>query len=1032
MAHDILQDRAHLRKQPPAQGPELRESEILYGHLIEGLAAAAYTCDAEGRITRYNEAAVELWGRRPEIGKDLWSGAQRLCHPDGDPLPLEEWPMAVALKEGRPVCGEEIVIERPDGSRRMALSHAQPIRDAAGAIVGGIDMMADITEHKYATQLLSEQSARIHAIVDSVVDAIITINSDGTIESLNAAAEKMFGYTADELVGQSVNQLMPSPYRDMHDQYLRDYLQTGLSKVIGIGREAKAVRKDGTIFPVDLSISEVKLGSRRLFTGVVRDITERKRAEQALRDSEARFRTVAMKAPVAIFIKDLEGRYTLANPLACEALGRPDDAVGKTDYDLLPADVADRLRRHDEDVIASGCTTQREDIVEREGYRRTFLAVKFPLFDADGQAVSVCGVAVDITARKQAEEALRESEQRFRALASNAPVGIFQTDTNGKAVFVNENWCGMTGLTLEEALGDGWKRALHPDDRERVLATWAEAVRKRVASQAEFRFKRTDGTVTWLQGNAIPLRSSGGQLLGYLGTLADITERKKAEAALQESEARFRDLANNAPVLIWVNGPDGCEFVNHEYLRFVGGALDEVSGMRWTQFLHPDDTQAYVEEYQQTVKRQQTFEAQIRFRRFDGEYRWLRSTGIPRFREDGTLLGYIGCSVDITDIKKSEHALREADRRKDEFLAVLAHELRNPLAPICTGLELLREAAENRAMFEEVCSMMQSQSQQLVRLVDDLLDVSRITRGAVELRRSRVDLAGVVSSAVEAARPAIDQSGHQLTVSLPEEPVVLYADPTRLAQVFSNLLNNAAKYTPPQGQVYLSAERQASEVVVTVSDNGIGIPPNMLRSIFEMFAQADRSMEGSQGGLGIGLTLVKQLVEMHSGSVEAHSAGRDQGSEFVVRLPLLVRKTPLPRGTSGEDSATSARLRILVVDDSTSAATVLSMLLETWGHEVHVAHDGLAAIDLAARIQPDVVLLDLGMPLLNGYLAAQRIREQPWGQNVLLVALTGWGQAEDRERTKAAGFDHHLVKPVDTTALKKLLAEREPIVADPS
>ena len=376
--------------------------------------------------------------------------------------------------------------------------------------------------------------------------------------------------------------------------------------------------------------------------------------------------------------------------------------------------------------------------------------------------------------------------------------------------------------------------------------------------------------------------------------------------------------------------------------------------------------------------------------------------------------------------------LSEANRRKDEFLAILAHELRNPLAPIRNGLQIMRLASDNKAAAEQARTMMEEQLAQMVRLIDDLLDISRITRGKIELRKERVELAAVIQSAVESSSPLIEASGHDLTVTLPREPIFLDADLTRLAQVFSNLLNNAAKYTDRGGRIRLTALGQGSDVVITVRDTGIGIPAGMLSKVFEMFMQVDRSLERTQGGLGIGLTLVKRLVDMHGGTSEARSDGPGKGSEFVVRLPVMVlppaQNPQRSNGCCDQAVAASGR-RVLVVDDNPELARSFDMLLRLMGHESRVAYDGLAAVEAAEAFRPDVVLMDIGMPKLNGYEAARRIREQPWGKDMALVAVTGWGQEEDRRRSHEAGFDQHLVKPVDHADLQKVLDQRCPASA---
>ncbi len=377
-------------------------------------------------------------------------------------------------------------------------------------------------------------------------------------------------------------------------------------------------------------------------------------------------------------------------------------------------------------------------------------------------------------------------------------------------------------------------------------------------------------------------------------------------------------------------------------------------------------------------------------------------------------------------LRASEERLREQDRRKDEFLATLAHELRNPLAPIRNGLYLMKLGLSDAATLEQARAIMDRQVHHMVRLVDDLMDVARISRNKIELRRELIDLDSIIRNALETSRPLIETGGHQLQVSLPSKPILLNADPVRLAQAFSNLLNNAAKYSERGGQIMMSAERQGDEVVLSIRDQGIGIRSEELPHIFDMFVQMDHSTERSQGGLGIGLTLVKRLIEMHGGTVEARSEGLGRGSEFLVRLPFAVTKSLADEQQPGIGDYAKRYLparRILVVDDNVDAAESMAMMLRLLGHEVSTAHDGVAAIDMVEKLRPEVALLDLGMPKLDGYDAARHIRQQTSGKDVLLVAVTGWGQDEDRRRTKEAGFNLHLVKPIDLAALEKLLVD---------
>lgn len=400
--------------------------------------------------------------------------------------------------------------------------------------------------------------------------------------------------------------------------------------------------------------------------------------------------------------------------------------------------------------------------------------------------------------------------------------------------------------------------------------------------------------------------------------------------------------------------------------------------------------------------------------------------GLVVYLASSAIVIFFGCAMRAAQerAEKSQQALKKADRKKDDFLATLAHELRNPLAPIRNALEILKRATDDRSQAEQARRIMERQVQQMVRLIDDLLDISRITRGKLQLRKERMALADAVANAVEEARPLIEAAAHELTVTLPEAPIYLDADPTRLAQVVSNLLFNAAKYTTKGGHIWLIVERTGGEAVLSVRDTGIGIAAEHLPHIFKMFSQATPVLERSQGGLGVGLALVQGIVELHGGTIEARSSGIGMGSEFIVRLPTgdTPAEKVLQERESGERFRAGPKCRILVVDDNQDAAASLATLLRLKGHEIQKAHDGVEAIQTAATFRPNVVLLDIGLPKMNGYEVAAQLRQHPRDGKVTLVALTGWGRGEDKRRALEAGFDHHLTKPVEPADLDKLLA----------
>lgn len=501
---------------------------------------------------------------------------------------------------------------------------------------------------------------------------------------------------------------------------------------------------------------------------------------------------------------------------------------------------------------------------------------------------------------------------------------------------------------------------------------------------------------------------------------------RAAERALRESEQRFRTMADAAPALIWMSGPDrATTWFNTQWLEFVGQPLEAELGEGWTRHIHPEDLASCLDTYITAFSARQRFSMTYRLRRHDGEYRWIRDDGIPRYDVGGGFAGYIGTCMDVTEPKLAEQAAKEADRRKDEFLATLAHELRNPLAPIGNALEIIKHAEGDAEVLHIARDTMERQFGQMVRLVDDLLDVSRITRDKLELRPQPVELASLVQQAVEVSQPWAEVGGHKISVRLPAESIWLCGDPVRLTQALSNLLNNACKFTDVGGVIQVAAQRLGGEVAVTVADNGIGIAPDKLGSIFEMFSQVDKTLERTRSGLGIGLTLVKRLVELHGGRIVAESEGLGRGSRFTIYLPESSdTRAPATRSSPATLDGVAPK-RILITDDNEDAARSLAMVLKFNGHQIEVANDGASALRVAEQFQPEIILLDIGLPGMSGYDVCRTIRQQPWGHGVRIVAITGWGQDDDRRAAREAGFDDHLVKPVDHQRLHETIARAD-------
>ena len=681
------------------------------------------------------------------------------------------------------------------------------------------------------------------------------------------------------------------------------------------------------------------------------------------------------------------------------------------------------------------------------------------------------------TDRQRTEAKLQAKEAELELITSRTPLLLTRCSRDRRFVFVNRACAEFLGRRPEEIIGRPIADVLG-DKAVDAIAPHIERVLGGEQVEFETEISYPHSGRRFMHAVYTPDRDEQGQVIGWVASISDVTERRQAEKAVRDNEARLAAEAtalgrlNELSSRLWRmrslrEGLDemlaatiellGADMGNVQILNVERGVLviaaqrgfkqDFLDFFREVSTKHDSACgralRSGVRMVIEDVEADVPFAPLRPIARAAG-YRAVQST--PLIGRDGTPLGmlsthfrsvhrpseqdlrrldlYVRQAADFIERCRTDESLQAADKRKDEFLATLAHELRNPLAPVRNAIQILQLRGPETKELQWARDVIDRQMQQMSRLIDDLMDVSRITRGRLDLRKERVELARVLQGAVETSRPLIDGSGHELTVALPAEPIYLNADITRLAQVFSNLLNNAAKYSERGGQIVLAAERQGSDVAVSVRDTGIGISREMLPRIFDMFTQVDRSLERTRGGLGIGLTLVKRLVEMHGGSVEARSDGPGKGSEFLVRLPIPVLNVP-PRSRppdGDEPAVASARSRILVADDNKDAATTLSVMLGILGYETRVAHDGSAALEAAAEFLPDVALLDIGMPKMNGYDVARGLREQPWGKDVVLIAVTGWGQAEDKQRTLEAGFDHHWVKPVDPTALASLLA----------
>jgi PAS domain S-box-containing protein len=868
-----------------------------------------------------------------------------------------------------------------------------------------------------------EAERRFREMFDALPAAVYTTDAHGRITRFNPACVTLFGRTpelgTDPWCG-SWKLFYPDGRPMPHDQC--PMAQTLRQERPIRGLEAIAERPDGSRvwfepYPTPLFDEAGKL------TGAINmlvDITERKQTEQALRESEARLRLLTEAAPVLISYVDAQGRYQFVNKGYEVWFGvSARESQGKHLREVLGEQAFAKIKPHVDAVLAGKQVQYESELPYALGGTRFIHANYVPDIQANGRVAGFFALVTDITASKRAEAA----RAYLAAIVENSDDAIISKDLNSTITSWNKAAERLFGYTAEEAIGKSVTMLMPPDRVDEEPGILERLRRGESIDHYETVRRHKDGRRLDIEITVSPIRDSSGRVIGASKSARDISERKRMEQALRESEERFRAVADNIPQMAWMAKPDGhIYWYNRRWYQYTGTNLESQEGRGWKSVHHPDHVESVSASWSAALQAGEAWEDTFPLRGKDGKFRWFLSRAFP-IRDQGNVVRWFGTNTDIDDQVRAENSLRQADRRKDEFLAMLAHELRNPLAAVRNAVSILMQAPGDPQVAGPACEILDRQVEHMVRQVDDLLDVSRISRGKIELCLEQVELAPLMRHAALAVRPQCQNLGHELTIAVPPEPIFVNADPVRLGQVVGNLLSNACKFTDQGGRIALSVSREGSLAVIRVRDSGVGIAPDQLGRVFEMFVQVDTTLERSRDGLGLGLTLVKRLVEMHDGTVEVHSAGLGQGSEFVVRLPTLAEPVVAPRESTVAKRDESPARRVLVVDDNRDAAKGLAMLLKQMGHQIEIAHDGLEAVEKAAQFDADVILLDIGMPQLNGYEAARRIREQQPDSGVMLVALTGWGQDDDRRKSEEAGFNAHLVKPVNIEALIKLLSE---------
>ncbi|NUS39644.1 MAG: PAS domain S-box protein [Lysobacter sp.] len=906
-------------------------------------------------------------------------------------------------------------------------------------------------------------------MLDSLPAAAFTCDARGKLTYVNPAWTRLLGYSEAELLAM--------PYEELADPATVEAWTAAVADVAA-GRtssfdiEKRLRHKDGSARWVDCTVNVVRTPEGRLhgLLGVGMDVGMRKRGEvlqAGLRDvleqmslgsslgqvllrlAEVIEKALDHGARASIELLSDDGTYLFPAaapslpPDYLRAIGRLPIAEGAgscgtaafrrqpvfvvdTLSDPLWADYRDLARRFD---VGAGWSMP---ILSSRGALLGTFAVYYrtpcePTRDERTMLELASRSAMVALEREQSEAALRARGEQFRRAIQDAPIPVMLHAEDGQLLQLSTVWTELTGYTLGDTavLRRLLARAYGAGDEGLDAAVQRLFDRQGPSLlQTELPVETRDGKrLTWTLSASSPGHLRDGRRFVVVMAL-DITERKRTERQLRASEERASLATRVAQVGIWNWEPDSGRFEADARCRdILGVPPGQAMGFDPSMpHLHPDDRALARHGLERALDPRGSghYEAELRVLRDDGSIRWISGRAQCVFRGNGrrrrpALL--LGSLIDITDSKRMQESLLEADRRKDEFLATLAHELRNPLAPLRNCLHVLKMHDDEDPQAARLHGMMDRQVNQMVRLVDDLLEVSRITRGNIELRKRPVPLAEILASAVETSRPLVDQAGHRLEIDLPPPTVMLYADPMRLEQVFTNLLNNAAKYTPASGRIVLRTRVEGGEVEVCVCDNGIGLPAEMLVQVFDMFTQCDHSRTHAQGGLGIGLTLVRSLVEQHGGRVEARSEGLGFGSEFIVHLPLLAEAHDARADAARPAAAAHHPRSVLVADDNHESADSMALFLRLSGHEVRTVYDGRACLEAIEERPPDVVLLDIGMPVIDGYETCRRIRALPGGDGIAVLATTGWGQDADRERSNACGFDEHLVKPVDPGAL---------------
>jgi PAS domain S-box-containing protein len=897
---------------------------------------------------------------------------------------------------------------------------------------------------------LHEQTALLEAISNSSPDVIFAKDRLGRMRFANPGTLGLIGKAEAEVIGRTDAQFLDD--KDAAAKVMandRRVMETGIAeeieetvplpdgrKKVWLSRKAPYFDEQGHVIGL---------------LGISRDITDRKAAEEDLRVAHRTMSQILDSITDGLAVMDRDWRYTYFSDTGARILRvRREDMIGNRLWDLFPhADQAlfgQMYRR----AVETGQATHFEEYYPAP-LNMWVECHCYP--SADGLSVYFR----DVTERHQANDALRRSEQRAQEMAQVAqteqarlqavleavPIGIACADLDGKLIQVNSENRRIWGEhPIAAGVGDyaAWKgwwadgsgrhgEPLGPEDWGLARALKGETSSRDIIDIEPFGMAGQRRTVLL---RAAPIRDSGHAMIGAVVAQMDITEQLRAESALRISEEKFRVITDVMPQMVWSGLPDGTtDYFNRQWDAFTGIEEGAMSDARWTALVHPEDRDRRAHTWRGRLRDGVQQDLEYRLLHASGEYRWVLARTLPVRNADGVIIRWLGTLTDIHEQKLTAERLQAESRQKDDFLAMLAHELRNPLAPISAAAHLLRITAHDEQRTRHAGGVIERQARHLTELVNDLLDVSRVKRGLVELEKENIDIKAVVAGAVEQVRPLVESRGHQLAIRLADEQASVVGDRTRLTQVLSNVLNNAAKYTPQGGHIELDVQVCASTVSVTVTDDGSGIAPGLLPHLFDLFSQGERTPDRSQGGLGLGLALVKSIMELHGGQVQAWSAGVGRGASFTLSLPRVEHALTQQEHGRGKESlqAGHSPLSVLIVDDNADARELLAAVLGNAGHSISVHEDADAALACAASGRFDACILDIGLPGKDGYQLCRELKACATLSGATFIALTGYGQEHDKILSRAAGFDHHFVKPVDLDRLSAVL--RVPLQAAP-